>query len=83
MNLHGHVTVLNITKETDVMNVLRGSREMVARNVLRGSREMAAQNVLKGFREMNVTPVLLVTMAIHVVRYISHMGNEDNNNCPL
>ena len=49
------VTALIVTKETDVIDVLRGSREM------------AAQNVLNGSKEMNAINVLMVTMAKRVV----------------
>ena len=62
-----------ISKETNVKNVLRGFREMVAknvylvskvmnvRNVLRGSKEIVANNVLRGSMEMSVNNVPLVS----------------------
>ena len=49
------VTVLIVTKETDVIYALKGSRVMIARNVPFVS------------KEMNVTHVLLVTTVIYVV----------------
>ena len=55
MNQHRHpsgVTVQTVTKETDVINALKGFRVMIARNVPLVS------------KEMNVTHVLLVTTDI-------------------
>ena len=49
------VTVLIVTKETDVIDVLKCSREMVVRNVPLVT------------KEMNATDVLMVTMVILVV----------------
>ena len=50
------VTVLTVSKETDVIDVLRCSREMIVRNISLVT------------KEMNETDVLMVTMVILVVR---------------
>ena len=50
------VTVLTVSEETDVIDVLRCSRKMVVRNVPLVT------------KEMNATDVLMVTMVILMVR---------------
>ena len=52
------VNVLIVTKETDVISVLRDSWEMVARIVLNVSRVMTVNSALLGSREKNVNNVL-------------------------
>ena len=58
------VTAQTVTKETDVIDVRRGSRKMVARNVQRGS------------KVTNAMLVPLVTMVTDVVSVLFVQINE-------
>ena len=70
VNEHGHppdVTVLIVTKETDVINALSSSRETAARNVPLVSKAMNVRNALNGSVETVARNVLRITTELTVV----------------
>ena len=74
VNEPGHpqgVSVHLVSKETDVMCVLRGSREMVASNVHLVSKVMTVNNALDVSKAMIVSSVHSSTMEMNAVMLLS------------
>ena len=75
------VIVHHVTKETDAVTALRGSRGSVARNALRGFREKTAQNVLMVTTEITAVMILFYLTNCPSKPILYSIPRQNKNRC--